>query len=333
MDTNMKHPDNRREQGWVVIASLILAGIAASVTVTWARHAVLAKSSLEMAHGASESEEAARSGINHAREQMRQGDPPGSIADGEEDVVLTEDGHVVTIEREVEDHDRRKLKTKAHKVKGSYTDEAACKAKAKVVPESNAGGKPTRFRKNDGAGLAGAGNVHVITGTTTYANTELIGTFILETGANLTLDNVVVRGVIVTRSGLSEDDPKLTGSSRPSLHFQKNVRILPDASAPDIAIVGPDLVITADSGARLGIEGQVIADEMDLPCRGTIVGMVTTETSSNISSKCKRPGFGRGPQDWSTQLEAGAERVTKISFPAEDYTEAEMDAMEGCDVF
>ena len=91
-------------------------------------------------------------------------------------------------------------------------------------------------------------------------------------------------------------------------------------------------ILSADF-ARLGIEGQVIADEMDLPCRGTVVGMVTTETDSSISPAVKRPGFGRGPQDWSTQLEAGAERVTKISFPAEAYTEAEMDAMEACDVF
>ncbi len=335
MKTPNTHPRPARssEQGWVVLASLILAGIAASVSVTWARHAVLAKGTLEMSHGASETEEAAHSGMMHAREQMRLGDPPGNVQNGDEEIVLTEDGHVVTIERDVKVHDRRRLRTKAHKLNGSFTDEAAVKANAVVMPENDAAGDPTRLDCDEGTTAMMAGNVTIIGGTSTYSNTQMAGLFILENGADLTLDNVVLRGTIITRAGLCKSNAKQTGSNRPTINMVGGIRLIAGTVLPDVAMVGPDCVVNADANARVEIQGQVISDELDLPCRGTVKGMVTTETSGGCGNQIKRPGHGRGPQSWSSKLIAGAERVTKIAFPAEDYTVAEMNAMEACNVF
>jgi hypothetical protein len=322
------------EQGWVLVASFILAGLAASVSVTWARHAVLAKSSLEMAHGASESEEAAQSGLNHAREQMRQGHPPGNCGDGTEQVVLTEDGHVVTIEREVSSHKRRRLRTYATKMNGQFTEEAAVRARARVVPESNSEGEPTRLNCDSGAvSTMMAGLVTVLSGSNTYSDVDMAGLFILEPGADLTLENVVLRGAVITRAGRCADEPMQTGSNRPTINMVGDIRLIAGTVLPDVAMVAPDCVVTADADARVEIQGQVVANELDLPCRGSLRGMVVTEKRGNIGGGCKRPGYGRGPQSWSNELVAGAERVTLISFPSESYTESEMDAMESCNVF
>jgi hypothetical protein len=329
-----RHAARSGEQGWVVVASLILAGIAASVSVTWARHAVLAKSTLEMSHGASESEEAAQSGLNHAREQMRQGHPPGNTSTGTEDVVLTEDGHVVTIEREVHVHDNRELRTHATKLNGAFTEQAAVRARARVVPESDADGDPTRLEcDSDAVTTMMAGLVTVLNGSNSYENVEMAGLFILEPGADLTLENVVLRGTIITRAGKCNSAPKQVGANRPTINLIGDIRLIAGTVLPDVAFVGPDAVMTADANARVEIQGQVIADELDMPCRGSVHGMVTTEKQGSIGSNVKRPGRGRGAQGWSSELVAGAERVTEISFPSEPYTVAEMDAMESCNVF
>lgn len=331
---NRRPPGRSGEQGWILISSLILAGLATSVSVTWARHAVLAKSTLEMAHGASESEEAAQSGLNHAREQMRQGHPPGNTTDGNEDVVLTEDGHVVTIERDVNSHDRRKLRTHATKLNGKFTEEAAVKARARVIPESDSGGDPTRLDCDSSAVTTMmAGNVTVLSGTANYSNVQMAGLYILEPGTDLTLENVVLRGTIITRAGKCDTEPKQVGANRPTINMVGGIRLIAGTVLPDVAVVGPDCVVTADPNARVEIQGQVVADELDVRCRGSIRGMVTTEKSKTIGNDCKRPGSGRGSQNWSNELVAGAERVTKISFPSEKYTVAEMDAMESCNAF
>jgi len=330
---NTRPEPRRGEQGWVVLASLILAGVAASVTVTWARHAVLAKGVLEMAHGASSSEEAARSGLNHCREQMRQGHPPGCTCDGTEDVVVTDDGNVVTIEREVESHDRRRIITHAEKVGGGFEEQAKIKGRAKVEPASNGSGDPTRLDCDEGEAVLMAGNLTIINGNTTYQNQEMAGLFLLETGATLTLEDIVLRGTIITRAGLCESNFPLTGGSRPSLVIEGGLRLLSGTVLPDVAVVGPDLVVDAAVDSRVEVRGQIIADEMRLNGRGSVSGMVTTESEEQISAKIRRPGHGRGAQPWSNKLVAGAEEITALSFPAEEYTEAEMDLMENSNVF
>jgi hypothetical protein len=333
MKSTTSTPTRPAEQGWVLLASLILAGVAASVTVTWARHAVLAKGVLEMAHGASSSEEAARSGLNHCREQMRQGHPPGCTCDGTEDVVVTDDGNVVTIEREVESHDRRRIITHAEKVGGGFEEQAKIKGRATVKPASNGSGDPTRLDCDEGNGILMAGNLTIISGTSSYQNQEMAGLFLLEPGSELTLENIVLRGTIITRAGLCGDQAIQQGANRPKLIIEGGLRLLSGTVLPDVAMVGPDLEVDAATDSRVEIRGQVVADEVRIRGRGSVKGMVTTETYSEFGSNVRRPGHGRGTQPWSDKLVAGAEEITAISFPADEYTDAEMDLMESPSVY
>ena len=325
-----RRPASRGESGWIVIAALVLATAAASVTVTWARHAVLAKGTLEMESGASSSEEAARSGLNRCREKMRLGQPPGSVEDGAEEIVVTDDGNVVTIEREVQSHKGRRLKTHARKIGGGMQEEASVKANCDVVPASKGRGERTRLTCDAGSGVLMAGNLTIISGSATYQDTQLAGLMLLEPGAELTLEDVELRGTIITRAAVCKDEPLQVDGNRPKVQLFGDIRLLAGTELPEVAVAGPDAVLTSDSNARVEIDGVTVADEIDLRGRGTVRGMMVHETSASVDSDIRRPGHGRGPQSWPTSLEAGAEAVTRMSFPATGYTTAEMDAMEAC---
>lgn len=327
----------RRQRGWVVLATLILSAAAASITVAWARHVVLAKGTLEMAHGASRREEASRSGLSRAREQMRQGTPPGTADDGQEDTVVTNDGDEVTVERRVKSHDRREIKINARRPGGDFQEEASVRGEAQIVPAGRRPGsaepgpseRRTRLDCETGAMLAGL--LTIVNGTTTYQDTELTGLFLLEEGSKLTLEDVVLRGAIVTRAGLCEDNAPTTGGARPQVDVYGGVRILAGTELPGCAVVGPDLLFRADPSARLEVRGTLVAEQVDVPCRSTIKGLVVGEREEAVGSKTKRPGHGRGAPSWPSFVVAGKERVTAISFPALAPSEAELDLMEQFD--
>jgi hypothetical protein len=328
-------PRRRGEAGWVVLASMILVTIAASVTVTWARHALLAKGTLEMALGANSSEEASRSGLNRCREKMRQGQCPGVADDGEEDVVVTDEGYIVTTERGVDpaEHDRRSLRSHARQAAGTFEEEASLKGRARVVPGSHGNGNATRLKCDEASGVLAAGLLTIISTDTTVSDTEMAGLFLLDNAAVLTLNNVVLRGTIITRAGLCGDEPLKQGSGRPEVRLEEGVRLLSGTVLPGVAVLGPDLVMTSTNDSRVEVQGMVVADELDLSGRGCMRGMVVTETSGGVGIKMKRPGYGRGPESWSSKLDPGAENVTRIAFPAEGFTTDEMDVMEKYNAF
>lgn len=347
MNTLHNTPDPRRtrprapargEQGWVLLATVILSAVAASLTVTWARHAVLQKSQLEMSSGASEAEEATRSGLERTREKMRRGNPPGSEADGEEDIVTSEGGDVIICEREVEDNCKRRVRARSHKpgkdFEKDFNESASARGRCRVQPGSGGGGSGGNYTRLDcvtGASVIAAADLIVISGNVTYSHTTVKGVFLLEAGAELTLDKVVLQGGIVTRAGLCEDTARQTGSSRPRVYLERGTHINPGYTLKDIAIMAPDAIVEADSNARINLHGFMAADVFDLDCRGSLHGMIVAESSMNINSKIVRTQEGRGPQDFPSSVLPGAEVMTSISFPEGEPTEAQLDLMEGYD--
>lgn len=322
------------EQGWVLIATLIISSIAAGLTMTWARHAVLSKGTLEMAHGASETEEHVYSGIHRTREKMRQGKGPGTAEDGEDDLVVMESGDQVRHERAVESHDKREIRTRAYRPTGDWSQEAATRASAQVVPHGsrNQNGRRTRLDPDSGDAVMLAGNLTIISGSTSYTGTTLAGLYLLEEGAELTLEDVVLRGTILTRHGAAQTSAPLEGSSRPSVNVYGGLRLLAGTELPEVSMSAPDLVFNAAPDASIDIEGMSVVDEFEAPCRGTIRSMLVCESAeANIGADVRRPGYGRGAQSWPDCMEAGAERVTSMSFPVDPYTEELLDQMEAFD--
>jgi hypothetical protein len=316
----------------VLAASLVLSTVAVAVTVTYARHAILSKQSLEFGKGASEVEEASRSELQRVRELMRAGDKPGTEADGEHDQAVTPNGEVVVGEREEKGHGKRELRSRAHGNSQSGGDQARLNAESEVVPGSGSTGDLTTLDCGAGDGVLMAGSLQIISGDVTLQGTQLAGFFLLEQGAHLTLENVVLRGTIVTRAGLCNGNSPASGSDRPRVSVYGGLRLLAGNELPDTAVAGPDLVFEADSTSRVEVKGFVSADEFRMQGRGTMRGMAVTGADEDIGDEVRRPGYGRGTQPWPAHVHAGAEEVSLLAFPIPAIDDATLTAMVSADI-
>jgi hypothetical protein len=229
-------------------------------------------------------------------------------------------------------HNRRELRVRAWTNENGSDDEAHILARASVVPGSGVTDEPTRLQCEDGEQLLLAGNLTIIDGTTGFADMELAGLFLLEEGATLDLHNVILRGTIITRSGLCSSNPKLAGGSRPRVNISGGLRLLAGTELPDVAMCAPDLRFTADAGSSIEIRGFAVADEIEVSGRGCVRGMVVSGESESIDEEVSRPGHGREPQAFPSCVDLGGERVTRISFPIDPVPEAVLDCMLATDI-
>jgi hypothetical protein len=311
----------------VLAASLVLSTIAVAVTVTYARHAILSKQSLEFGRGASEVEEASRSELQRVRELMRVGDKPGTEQDGKHDQAVTPNGEVVVGERAEVGHGKRELRSRAHGSNDSDGDQARLNARSDVVPGSGSTGDRTTLECEAGAPVLLAGNLQIISGDVTLQGVQLAGLFLLEEGAHLTLEDVVLRGTILTRAGLCHSNAPAVGSNRPRVSVYGGLRLLAGTELPDTAVVGPDLVFEADELSRVEMRGFVSADEFRMKGRGTLRGMAVSGADEQIGASVRRPGHGRGAQAWPAHVSAGAEEVSRLAFPSSAVDETTLTAM------
>jgi hypothetical protein len=325
----------RGESGWVLIATLILTSVVASITVGWARHAVLSKGQLEYGSGASRTEEASRSGFDRTREKMRRGNPPGLEEDGEEDRVMTDDGDEVVSERKPKDNqnNRREVKVRVEHESGNESRSANLRGDAEIVPGSRGGGKRTRLKCDEGAKVNLIPGLTMITGEVVFTpSSDLSGVFLMEAGSRMVMEDCTLTGTILTRASLCPDNDLAEGSQRPEIEIRGGFNCRPGSDLPGLSICGPDARLIADSNCRFDIEGMVVAEEVDLNCRGVLRGMLVAEGEESIGGQVERPGHQRGPKNFPDFVDVGSERMTRIAFPSEEFTDAELDAVEDYDV-
>lgn len=320
----------RGEAGWVLAATLVLSSLAIAVTVTYARHAVLAKKSLEYGKGASEVEEASRSGMERVRERMRDGDPPGTIQEGTHDEAITPTGEVVEGEREVLPEQRREVRVHARSGPEDDGDEYRTRARGRVEPGSGDTQTRTTIECDDGQVLL-AGNLMVISGPTQFQGVELAGLMLLEEGAELTLTDVVLRGTIITRHGACRDHPKSEGAARPKVRVFGGLRLLAGTELPETAMCAPDAVFECDDASRVEMRGFACADEIRVKGKGTVRGMVVSGVAEDIDAEVRRPGAGRGVEEYPEYVVPGAEEFVRVAFPNDPVSDATLDAMATCD--
>ena len=328
------HPETHRhrarrpaEAGWVLAAALVLAAMATALTVTYARHALLAKHSLQFGKGASEVDEASRSELERVRELMRIGDKPGTLAAGTHDSAVTPTGETVVGERQVVSHGKNELRVQAQGNTSNSSEEARLKASSTVVPGNNSQGQRTTLPCPTGDVVL-AGNLTIISGPVSYVGVEMAGLFLLEAGAELTLQDVVLRGTILTRNGICPDNLPQAGSNRPVIRAYGGLKLISGTELPDVAMCAPDAVLDADANSRIDVQGFVSADEVHVNGRGSVHGMVVHNESEEFGSKMRRPGHGRGPQSWPDLVDAGAEEVSSLSFPVQTVPDATIIEME-----
>ncbi|HZL99869.1 MAG TPA: hypothetical protein VFD43_06420 [Planctomycetota bacterium] len=319
------------EAGWVLAASLVLATMATAVTITYARHALLAKRTLQFGKGASEVDEASRSELERVRELMRIGDKPGTIATGDHDAAVTPTGEQVQGERQVTGHGQRELRVQAQGNSTNSDEEAKLKAHSTVVPGNQPEVDSTTLECPTGNILL-AGTVTIVSGSQSYVGTELAGFFVLEDGSQLTLQDVILHGAVLTRHGACREHPAATGTDRPKLSVFGGLKLVSGTELPDVAIVAPDMILEADATSRVDIQGFVSADEVLVNGRGSMHGMVVHNALEQFGSKMRRPGHGRGPQDWPVTVSAGAEEVASLSFPVATVPDSVIQAMATAEI-
>jgi len=320
----------RSEAGWVLAAALVLSALTIAVTVTYARHAVLAKKSLEFGSGASEVEEASRSGMERVHERMRDGNPPGTLAEGTHDQATTPGGQHVTGEREVIPNQMREIRVRATGASGTQSnDEFRTKARASVAPGSGNSQKKTTIDCPDGQQLI-AGNLLIISGPTSFVGVELAGLMLLEDGAELTLQDCVLRGTILTRHGVCKDHPAASGANRPTVSVFGGLRLLAGTELPDTAMCAPDAIFETDDASRVEIRGFAVADEIKVKGRGSVRGMVVSGADEEFGADIRRPGHGRGAESYPTCIEPGSEIITRAVFPNDPVPESTLDVMANC---
>lgn len=321
----------RREQGWVLLSSLILSTLLAALTITWARHAVQAKKTLDIHHGASEAEEATKSGFARVRTMMRESEVPGGYDTGTEDIVTTPVGGVVISEIAALTHDLREVWVVAKEDMDSTT-EAALHAYALVVPgNGSVGDTRTKLTEEVCAEVFLSGGVTTVASDTTLSGVAS-GVYMLEDGVELTLDDCLFTGVIASAFGMNSTAVPAEGYDRPSVVISGDTQVVSGADVPGVAIVMPDGIVHAPSSSRFELDGFVVGEELLLDGRGTARGMLVSGGVQAIGDDVARPGHGRGIQSWPVDIVAGAERVMTIAFPHEEPTDDELDAMESFDI-
>jgi len=324
-----RHPQAsscRHQAGWVLAATLVMSSLAIAVTVTYARHAILAKKSLEFGKGASEVEEASRSEMERVRDRMLDGDPPGTIEEGTHDESVTPTGEAVTGEREKKPDQKREVRVRATSGPEETGEEFRTKVRGRVEPSSGSTLDQTSLDCAVGEPLL-AGNLMVISGPTQFTGVELSGLMLLEEASELTLSDCILRGTILTRHGACSSNPKLEGANRPVVNVFGGLRLLAGTEMPDTAMCAPDALINFDALSRVETRGFTNADEIKVDGRATMRGMLVSGASEDLGAKVKRPGHGRGCEDYPVDVVPGAEKFVRVAFPNDPVTDATLDLM------
>ncbi len=327
----LPRPKRSNPQGWVLISALLLSSLLAALTVTWARHAVQAKATLDIAAGASQAEESTKSGFARTRTMMRNSEVPGGCSTGNEDIVTTPVGGIVISEIHAISHGLREVWVVAKEDENSAT-EAMLHAFAEIIPGNGSmGDVRTRLQSSTCQQLFDAGDVTTVSSDTTLSGTAS-GIYMVQDSVTLTLDDCVFTGVIASTFGLASSSTPATVGDRPRLIIAGDSRLESNVDVPGVSVVMPDGIVTSDSSSRFDIDGFVVGEELLLEGRGTARGMLVAGGVESIGADILRPGHGRGVQSWPTDVIPGAERIMTIVFPRDEVTDEELDTMESFDL-
>jgi hypothetical protein len=143
------------------------------------------------------------------------------------------------------------------------------------------------------------------TTSTTVSNTVLNGVVVIGSGVELTLENVIVNGAIVSERTLDPDAfGEFDSGTAPELIINGNIRLLAGTDLPGVAIVMPDGVVsTSNPDARAQIVGDVVTHDFTLGCPGSMQGHLAVVGDPVLHVTFEHIGANRGPVDWSPILD------------------------------
>ena len=299
-----KPPRHARSAGFTLIAVLLAVGVMAGLVTAYGRHVIVSSRGGMASPQLLASREACHSGLVLARQALLSGDDamPATIpaGDGLAGITLSEttSGHeLLTIESMGEDGlgARRKAELAMQPVAST----------APVGPSS----LPTLSASTVGTLLSTPGlPLQHITASTTLTGVELSKLLVVHPGVVLTLNDVVLKGTILSASVLEQVEyGGFDATLAPRVLMTGNVRIDPPPELPGLAILMPEgKVNTSGADKRLQIHGDVIAHDISLLFPGAFEGhAVGVSVALADEAVLDRLGFDRKPPDWSPKLQLG----------------------------
>jgi hypothetical protein len=293
-------PVKRATSGYVLVVVLLLGGLIAASTAAWARHFLARQHTSSASLWVHESREAAGSGVAWARQRLASGGGAGTAQ-------FTVAGHAVEVDLWEVDADRMGLRVSATSdgLGATVEGEALVRGLAcEVLPSLTSAAA---------AALGGDALGASLSGTQTLTGQTFAGTLVLERGAAITLEDVVVQGAIVSRAALV--GPPYAADDAVTLVLRSGVRVGPSPLAPGVGLMLPDGSLTVEAGCSIEVQGAIVAGKLDLQGDGACDGHVVSATTFGLPAGLDRPGFGRVPPEWPEALDVPALGLSSLAFP------------------
>jgi hypothetical protein len=294
-------PPHRTCRGFALLAVLMLVGLIGLLGATYTRHTTIVSKSSSVALSALRARSAVDSGVQYARQCLRtgRGAASASLATGSADAVL-----------QIADlgGDRSRVEVRSLDSSGIG---ATLLLEASRVPRVLAGEPDDlpRLRATTVLDLMADASVPKtwIGSSTTLTDTDVAGLLIVQDGATLTLDGVVVHGAIVSAGTMTS---ALYGAydaaSAPRLVVAGDVRLTPAAWLPGISLVMPDGDVQgALADSRVQWDGAVVAHALALSGSGALHDHVASVVPPALAAGVERPFAARGPRPWAAGLDLG----------------------------
>ncbi len=296
----MKTPHRPASAGYVMVVVLMLSSLMVAGIAAYARHVTASYRESRDSLWVSNTRESAQSSMAFARQVMASGKSSYSSA-------ITAGDQTVSLSIADLGSDKRSIRADATKSGLGSTVVAT----AKVYGLSE-GTLPT-LAKTAGATALADPKMTKVSGTTTLSDVVIDGTLVLARASTITLDNVLVKGSIVSEPAIVGPPYKSIEATR--LNLRNGVRVTSGSILPGCGIVMPDGVLVAEAGSRIEIQGVIVGASVTLQGTGAVHGHVLGSSAVTFPAGLDRPGWGRTPLPWPAALELSAWGVGQLAFP------------------
>lgn len=302
----------RSESGYVLLVALLLAGLVVATMATYARHSLVSWRQSTASLWVHETRESASSGVAYAKQVLASGGSCGqtSLAAGDE-----------TVHVDIEDLGGSQRSLRVDAVSGSLGSTVIGTATVygltgDVLPSITAAAA---------AAVAADATATRLSGTQTLTGKTYAGTLILGRGSNITLDDVVVKGCIVSDPALA--GPPYDPVQATTLILRNGARIGPSAVLAGCGILLPDGSVTVQAGCSLEVHGAVLAATLDVRGDGSMDAQVMAARPFTLPAAIDRPGLLRTPLAWPSALTLTSFGLSRLSFAPQSASATQLKAI------
>jgi hypothetical protein len=307
MSTQSPSPGGRQD-GFAIVAVLMLVALMTTLSMTYIRHVMLDSTSSPASRSSYDAREAVQSGVHVAQQVLSTNADIAatSVATGADTAALA-----------IEDLGDQKRRGISIQATDDYGLGSTILAEVERIPVS-AGSQPDDLPRISSTMISQLLSDPTVpktwlSGTQWIEDTDLEGLVIIENSASIFFDNVTLKGTLVSERALSTDPFGEFGDQTPVAIADGSLRIDSGDFLPGVAVVMPDGVLrTWEGDEAVLINGDVVANTVQLNGVGAVNGNIASSAPPTIGDSVELPGQGRGPRDWADGLDLGKTWTTSF---------------------